>query len=297
MSTSNNNVQTGSSQDCAGIRLADLINHHPLRVGDYDPAVLTHYYDPDYVDSELMRIAELDAVDWLVDYITISWQVDVDSRRQQVVRYDPASRNYEPYVGDLPARLTATRERIHHRDSLEKKRLEMLLAWQSMQGVASATAQPSAVAQEPPFRVDIASLPAELQPLILVSQEVFDAFVRRLNGETWTIVTKSKEDNVDALRFLCNFHRITDRATTRKQFDTLLHFMVKALHGHGSLVSSMTRMKLTQTDTIERCYLCYACANVNHDMQEEIKPLWDACQPLEKSLKPVLDMMNSAGNH
>ncbi len=139
--------------------------------------------------------------------------------------------------------------------------------------------------------VKLEDLPIGIRETILVSQEVFDVFVMQVNNFAWPLVNKNKTRYCDPLRFVCNFHYITQRETSREQFDLLLHSIVKVLHDTPPLLSSMRRCQLTNIRNINRSYLCYENFEIMPDMKKEISDIISPCQELEESLRPVLDAM------
>lgn len=143
------------------------------------------------------------------------------------------------------------------------------------------------------FIILLTDLPKDIQDIVVVSQKVFNVFVRQLNEDLWSIVETNKSLYCDPLRFLCNFHYITKRETSREEFDKLLHAIVEKLQGEPSLVSSMGRCKLTSENKISRSYKCYACYKEIPKMREEIWQLIEPCTKLEESLQPVLDEMKN----
>ena len=141
------------------------------------------------------------------------------------------------------------------------------------------------------FRILLSDLPEDIRNIVIVSQNVFDVFVKQLNDDTWSIVETNKGYYCDPLRFLCNFYYITKRKTTREEFDKLLHAIVEKLQIEPSLLSSMGRSKLTSEKKIKRSYTCYACYNELSKMRNEIWQLIEPCVILEESLEPVLKAM------
>ena len=144
---------------------------------------------------------------------------------------------------------------------------------------------------EEPFRVLLDDLPENIRCTVVVPQAVFDAYVKQLNEDTWSIVEGNKGKYCDPLRFLSNYHGITSRNTSRETFDQLLHYIVKKEKNTPSFQSSMGRCQLTSSQKIGRSYLCYECADVNPKLKKEIWSLIRDCSPLEESLQPVWDIM------
>lgn len=141
------------------------------------------------------------------------------------------------------------------------------------------------------YHVDIASLPEYIQNKVLVSQKVFDVFIKQLNEDLWLTVVKEKTKLCGCLFFLSNFYYITARNTKPDEFDELLHRVIDALKGKGSITSSIRRRSETLESSIERSYKCYACADVNKSMEQEIYKLRNDCKLLLDGFSPVLEAM------
>lgn len=159
-----------------------------------------------------------------------------------------------------------------------------------------AKSTPTTLESGTSYKMLISDLPKDLQNKIVVSQNIFDVYVKQLNEDAWTIVKTNKSRYSDPLRFLSNFHGITSRDTSREEFDSLLHYIVKDINGKPSLLSSMGRCSLTTDKKISRSYLCYANADVSPEMKEEIWQLVNDCEPLEESLQPVIDAIKAEEN-
>lgn len=143
------------------------------------------------------------------------------------------------------------------------------------------------------YRVLLDELSEDVRNIVVVPQNVFDVYVKQLNEDTWTIVEGNKSRYCDPLRFLSNFYNITKRTTTREEYDQLLHAIIPSIKDKPSLVSSMRRCTLTNNNKIKRSYLCYANAEENPKMKNEIWSLVDDCKVLKESLQPVLDEMSN----
>ena len=276
---------------------------------DLEKATLN--WNLNFIFTFLYLIGDLEQIDWVIDWMTTMW----DEKHHIYDSFDNI------YDSNLREESRKFGEQLRYVKSAVKLRLEnekrknALIAKMPKGYVGSKSMtrnhnEPAAIETtrtkppqfkhqpnetlnngKPALRVSISDLPYNLQKNILVSQDVFDILVKQLNEDTWTIIDEHKTKYCDPLRFLCNYHSITSRNTTREEFDELLHHVVIDLKDKGSLTSSMSRYKPTNDKRIKRSYLCYANADVNKNMRDEIWPLYDDCQPLEESLKPVFDAM------
>ena len=143
------------------------------------------------------------------------------------------------------------------------------------------------------YHIELSSLPKDVRDKVVVSQKVFDVFVHQLNEDLWLTVTKSKSTLCGCLFFLSNYYNITSRNTTAPEFDSLLHQVVVALYGKGSLTSSIRRREETNEKNIHRSYLCYCCADSSKSMEQEIYRLKNDCKILLDGFAPVLEMMEA----
>lgn len=143
------------------------------------------------------------------------------------------------------------------------------------------------------YNVELSSLPKDVRDKLVVSQKVFDVFVRQLNEDLWLTVAKNKSTLCGCLFFLSNYYNITSRNTTAPEFDILLHQVVVALYGKGSLTSSIRRREETNEKNIKRSYYCYSLADINKSMEREIYRLKNDCKILLDGFAPVLEMMEA----
>lgn len=270
-----------------------------------------------YIYNFLSLFSELEQIDWIIDWMTTSWDEihhvydSYDNINNSSLREE--SRKFAEQLRYVKSAVIERKKQEEKKKSLRERMLNGNIGCKSMtqnqkEPVATETTQtaPPLFQTQPPqaadcntpeFRVKITDLPYNLQKKILVSQTVFDLFVKQLNEDTWTIINGNKKQYSDPLRFVCNYHGITSRDTSRDEFDELLHQVVLDLKGKGSLSSSMGRYKPTSDKKIKRSYLCYANADVNSKMKDEIWPLYDDCQPLEQSLEPVFKAMEQEKNN
>ena len=160
---------------------------------------------------------------------------------------------------------------------------------------AKTTTKPSKVNQElasdNDYHVELSSLPESIRNKILVSQEVFDVFVKQLNIDIWNTILTNKGKYCDPLRFLCIKHNIVSQNMEREDFDDFLHLVIRVLKNEPSLMSSIGRSKLTSSQKIKRSLACYDSPVKNH--RDEVWQLIEDCKPLEEGLQPVYDAMKA----
>lgn len=143
------------------------------------------------------------------------------------------------------------------------------------------------------YQVKLEELPADIRRKVVVTQQVFDVYVRQLNEDLWLTVAKDKTRLCGCLFFLSNYYGITSRDTKASEFASLLSIVVVALKDKGSIASSIRRRDETLEKNIARSYKCYACADVSKSMEQEIFKLRNDCKLLTEGFQPVLDVMNA----
>lgn len=143
------------------------------------------------------------------------------------------------------------------------------------------------------YSVKLEELPKNIRNKVVVSQQVFDAYVKQLNEDLWLTVEKEKTRLCGCLFFLSNFYNITSRDTTADEFGQLAHHIIVALKTKGSITSSIRRREETIEKNIKRSYLCYANADVNKNMEKEIFMLRNDCKLLLDGFQPVLEAMEN----
>lgn len=275
-----------------------------------DLEIVTLTWNLNFIYDFLYHVRDIEAIDCINEWLVYSWMdkhhmEDTYDNLNNKELNDECSR-FAAYLNDIKRKLLNRFENERNKQSLVAKMLESFHHNKTVTTTAkNASASSESIhTNSPEFtqhtltnsqdgdtssQILIENLPKNVQKIILVSQSVFDIFVRQLNEDAWLIVEKGKGKYCDALRFLCNFHYITSRDTSREEFDDLLHAVVEAVRGKESLISSMRRCTYTTTRTIASSYRYYASPVESH--RDKIWPLINICKPLEESLKPVIEAM------
>lgn len=144
--------------------------------------------------------------------------------------------------------------------------------------------------------VKIEDLPDSVRNKVVVSQKVFDVYVKQLNEDLWPTVMTDKTNLCGCLFFLSNFYYITSRDTKPDEYALLLQHVVTALKGEGSVQSSIRRRDEVLNRNINRSYKCYACADVSPSMEQEIYKLRNDSKKLLDGFQPVLEAMEEEKN-
>lgn len=275
-----------------------------------DLEVVTLNWNLNYIYDFLYYVRDIEAIDSINEWLVYSW---MDKHHLEDTYDNQNNKELNEECSRFAAALKDIKRKLLHR--FENERNKQLLMAKMLEGfrhnkTATADGKPTSAPSEPihtnspsftgfsstcrlnsvsPSQILIEALPENVQKIIVVSQSVFDVFVKQLNEDAWLIVEQEKGKYCDALRFLCNFHHITSRDTSREDFDGLLHAVVEAVKGKGSLLSSMSRCKYTTTKTIASSYRYYASPVTEHRLK--ILQLINDCKPLEESLLPVIEAM------
>lgn len=296
--------------------LAEMFSTSPEVFMGIDLEEATLNWNMNSIYNLLYLIKNPESIDWLIDWMIAIWeekhQIYDSFDNAQNIDLREACRKFNEQLRYVKSLVIERIKQEERKNSLKTKMLknhvESLSTTQTQHEIVTLEATQTKPPQfQPPqndtpddniqkHHVLLTDLPVNLQRKVLVSQDVFDIFVEQLNEDTWTIVNGDKTKYCDPLRFVCNFHNITCRDTSRNEFDNLLHLVIVDLNGKGSLHSSMSRCQNTSDKKIKRSYLCYSSADVNKKMRDEIWPLYDAAQTIEQSLQPVIEAMEQEKN-
>lgn len=269
---------------------------------------VTNEWNLNYIYDFLYNVRNVDLFDDIIEWFAECWK----SKHQYYISFDKVSDNdlelnYNHFKAQLQFIKNKLLERFESERHTEELRMRMLSGYnhnstntqaqkKAQPVVKSTTAPPVFSTSSDPnydYSVEIASLPESIQKIIMVSQKVFDVYVKQLNEDIWLTVVKDKTKLCGCLFFLSNFHYITARNTKPEEFNELLHCVIKALKGKGSVTSSIRRRTETIESNIERSYKCYACADVSKSMEEEIFKLRNDCKLLLDGFTPVLVAMEA----
>jgi hypothetical protein len=294
-----------SAKELAEMYMASRVDFMGL-----DLEVVTLNWNLNFIYDFLYCVRDIEAIDSISQWLVYSWvdkhHLEDTYDNQNNKELNEECSRFAAALKDIKRKLLQRFENERNKQSLVAKMLEGYHHNKMTTTTAKKASAPSESIHtnspeftqqtltksqdgDTPSPILIENLPKNVQKIILVSQSVFDVFVKQLNEDAWLIVEQEKGKYCDALRFLCNFYHITSRDTSREEFDDLLHAVVEAVKGKGSLVSSMGRCKYTTTKTISSSYKYYA--SPVHEHRKKIWQLINDCEPLEESLKPVIEAM------
>jgi len=271
--------------------------------------VATNGWDVSFIYDFLYYIKDPRLISLASDWLIKSWEDKHHLRHSYANIIDAElTRQYKEFCEKMNSILGFLEERFKSEKRKEDLIREMLLDERTVtqpetnyqqNAIMTRTVQAASPqyvipeTNETVYKVLLDELPENIRNIVVVQQNVFDVYVKQLNEDTWTIVEGNKSRYCDPLRFLSNFYNITKRTTTREEYDQLLHAIIPSIKDKPSLVSSMRRCTLTSNNKIKRSYLCYANAEENPKMKNEIWSLVDDCKVLKESLQPVLDEMSN----
>ena len=276
-----------------------------------DLEVVTLNWNPNYIYDFLYHVRDLKHIDLAIEWLAYAWK---DKHHLEDSFDNIKDKELVEQCGQFAALLNDIKHALIQRFENEKNKQSLMekMLEECNNTTTTAEIEPVATCSEhfktespqftqqtilqgikddKPCRILIEDLPENAKKCVVVSQAVFDIFVSQLNEDTWLIVEQNKGKYCDALRFVCAFHHIISRDTSRDAFDELLHAIVQKVKEAPSLMSSMGRRTDTTTMKISSSYKYYSSPISSH--REKIWQLIDDCKPLEESLQPVLDAMNA----
>jgi hypothetical protein len=292
----------------SALELGEMMNQQPLDLLKLDIGYQTRWFDCDYIEEILSFVNDEGKMLMLMTLIVTEWRKKIAERHPHVAYRNPETKEFVPFVTDLNIkldaickRLLAEREQIQQSSLFRKQFMEMYSG--STQSVGLKNAIPNIkTSTNPPqftpeidsnsnYHVELSSLPESIRKKIIVSQQVFDVFVKQLNTDIWNTVLTNKGRYCDPLRFLCIKHEVVSTNMERDDFNTLLHLVVVDLKDKPSLVSSMGRCSFTSSQKIKSSLFYYD--SPVRKQQEKVWQLIKDCAPLEEGLQPVYDAMEA----
>ena len=267
-------------------------------------------WNPNFIYDFLYIIRDFELIGDAVDWIKMAWLENNHAYDSyDITRNSDLQMKREEFNGNLDYIKNTIIERIGQEERKKELREKLLKGYKrptiTGSSIHKSTKQKSTSTDAPKYPAAIQSpgdvqptplvkledLPENIRKKVLVSQEVFNVYVRQLNEDLWLTVEKKKTKLCGCLFFLSNFHHITSRDTKANEFAQLVGIAVVALKGKGSIESSIRRRNEVIESSIERSYKCYACADVNKAMEQEIYKLRNDCKLLIDGFQPVVDAM------
>ena len=267
-------------------------------------------WNPNFIYNFLYIIRDFELIGDAVDWIKMAWlennhayeSYDIARNSELQMKREEFSANLDYIKNTIIERIKQEERKKELRDKLLKGYKRSTITGSS---VHQSTEQKSTSTDAPKYPaaiqhrgnvhstplVKLEDLPENIRKKVLVSQEVFDVYVRQLNEDLWLTVVKNKTHYCGCIFFLSNFYYITSRDTKANEYALLLSIVVVALKGKGSIESSIRRRNEVMESSIERSYKCYSCADVSKSMEQEIFKLRNDCKPLLDGFQPVLDAM------
>ena len=110
--------------------LVELIDCYSNNLSSLNMAAATQNYQPELIERELMKIQDVEKAKKVVKIILAIWDLDIIAQRDGVVKYDPESSGYVPYITDLPERLQQIINRMILRQQREDELAALARSWQ-----------------------------------------------------------------------------------------------------------------------------------------------------------------------
>ena len=250
----NNSIQKVSSdanpqKRYSAKELGEMMNTSPLSFPYLDMGWQTEWYNEEFIEDVFRHITDVSRIQGLMRLITVKWQRQIDDRHEKVVRFDPVSRSWIPYVENLPAKLDDIFNRVleyrKHKEEEEQLTREWLQAFsdstqtdvpQPSEPSATDPSKPSSVEKnetKPPCFADdstdstveyhLANLPADVRSQILISEdEKYTVFVGAMRGPVKKWIDKHRLQDWNVVRFICRLRNIVAKHCSMKTFGSFL---------------------------------------------------------------------------
>ncbi len=225
--------------------LAELISHDPMKILEIDIAVATHYYNVEYIGQILNQVELLADVDRLIGLIQTQWQLDVCDCRQQVVKYDPAAKDYVPILEDLPEKLTRIRQKIEKRLQLKALRAKQMEEWKvahtstatqtqsepadvKNQTEAPQFAEENQTPQEDEVVYHLADLTDEevRNNILLKTDQQYTCLVQDMRGPVKRWIDKHRFQDLNVVKFTLAKHYIIARNTSVRIYAKMIKHLI-----------------------------------------------------------------------
>lgn len=225
--------------------LAELISHDPMKILEIDIAVATHYYNVEYIGQILNQVELLADVDRLIGLIQTQWELDVCDCRQQVVKYDPAAKDYVPILEDLPEKLTRIRQKIEKRLQLKALRAKQMEEWKvahtstatqtqsepadvKNQTEAPQFAEENQTPQEDEVVYHLADLTDEevRNNILLKTDQQYTCLVQDMRGPVKRWIDKHRFQDLNVVKFTLAKHYIIARNTSVRIYAKMIKHLI-----------------------------------------------------------------------
>lgn len=268
-----------------------------------DMEVATIQWNLNFIFDFLYHVRNLSDIDQVINWLEVMWEEKHFSNATYTTIKDPKlveeQRRFDLSLKDIKETLIRRFEAEERKEAL---RVQMLMGYKEpttteVISKGNQSQDRSDKTESPHFGVSdssavpeyhIEDLPEDVQKILtFTDDETYTLFVNNMNEVTWVKVEANKGKYLDRLRFVCNKYRITNKTTSRKQFDKLLHFIIPDLGTIGNLKSAMKK----QSDSNNKeNYINYDSPLEYHRFK-----CYELCQvgaELEECLTPVLEKIH-----
>lgn len=256
--------------------LAELISHDPMKILEIDIAVATHYYNVEYIGQILNQVELLADVDRLIGLIQTQWELDVCDCRQQVVKYDPAAKDYVPILEDLPEKLTRIRQKIEKRLQLKALRAKQMEEWKvahtstatqtqsepadvKNQTEAPQFAEENQTPQEDEVVYHLADLTDEevRNNILLKTDQQYTCLVQDMRGPVKRWIDKHRFQDLNVVKFTLAKHYIIARNTSVRIYAKLIKHLIPSYGDQEENIKKRKDANQRNWETYEKDSKCW----------------------------------------
>ena len=256
--------------------LAELISHDPMKILEIDIAVATHYYNVEYIGQILNQVELLADVDRLIGLIQTQWELDVCDCRQQVVKYDPAAKDYVPILEDLPEKLTRIRQKIEKRLQLKALRAKQMEEWKvahtstatqtqsepadvKNQTEAPQFAEENQTPQEDEVVYHLADLTDEevRNNILLKTDQQYTCLVQDMRGPVKRWIDKHHLQDLNVVKFTLAKHYIIARKTSVRIYAKMIKYLIPSYGDQEENIKKRKDANQRNWETYEKDSKCW----------------------------------------
>ena len=210
-------------------QLANIINHDIKNIPINNMCVATHNYDVMFLEN-VMNAIELQAdIDRFAGIIKTCWKLDVGRNRQEVVRLNTITHQYEPYNPDFTGRVDAIVEKIRQTRELEQSLQKQMEEWESSHTQIPIASSETNQTTQPTFTADesveyhLDDLPKDVKDQMLITDDkVYSDFVTTMCGPVKGWIDDRRLQDWNVVRFVCRLRGIVTRKCSLAIFGKLL---------------------------------------------------------------------------
>ena len=247
--------------------LVELIDCYSNNLSSLNMAAATQNYQPELIERELMKIQDVEKAKKVVKIILAIWDLDIIAQRDGVVKYDPESSGYVPYITDLPERLQQIINRMILRQQREDELAALARSWQENSTSSPQFQDDNKVITAPPCHAGeeaeneeepeyhMADLPEEeFKHVLLKNDRQYSCLVHDLCGPVKKWVDEHNLMDWNVVRFTLAKHYIIARKTSVRVFNNIISHIIPNYNGNHEIIKKRQDANHKNWETYEDDY-------------------------------------------